>query len=536
MASRLGAGPVFGWELVAGTRRWQPYALKAVFVAALLVWLSMIWSRRAGQTYYSAQQLASVGREFFAGLVVIQLTLVLLAAPAATAGAVCLDKARGTLLHVLVTDLTAGEIVLGKLAARLAPVLGLVACGLPVVALCGLFGGLEAEAVVGAYLVTFAVAIVGCTLALTLSVWARKTHQALVGTYLIESLWVGAFFFLATVFRWRGPVAAPGGPMELALSVNPYGMALIPIWGIPTPLKIDLRLQGAYLGAACLLAWALFAVARRTIRPTVLAQANRPARRDKPEMPARIVRRLPEPPLDGNPVLWREWHRKLPSRWVGRFWAIYTVVSFLASALVVAAYYIAPGDWYYGGWNGQFWASQVNAWQVAIGLLLLSVSAATALAEERDQGNLELVMATPLSTSTIFWGKWWGAFAMVPRLSILPIWVGAALAMITSRGLAFVLMVGLILAYAAAITSLGLALATWIPRLGRVVSTSTIAYVLVSVGWPILLLEVTNWRFSDRATWLAVSSASPFLGIYTMTGLSGRLGFANGYGSGGITD
>ena len=37
-------------------------------------------------------------------MVVTQLALILLAAPAATAGAICQDKARGTLAHVMVTD------------------------------------------------------------------------------------------------------------------------------------------------------------------------------------------------------------------------------------------------------------------------------------------------------------------------------------------------------------------------------------------------------------------------------------------------
>ncbi len=69
--------------------------------------------------------------------------MVMLAAPAATAGAICLDKARGTLLHTLVTDLSDAEIVLGKLAARLVPVLGLVACSLPVLALGLLLGGID---------------------------------------------------------------------------------------------------------------------------------------------------------------------------------------------------------------------------------------------------------------------------------------------------------------------------------------------------------------------------------------------------------
>ena len=73
----------------------------------------------------------------------VELTLVMLAAPAATAGAICVDRARGTLAHMLVTDLSDPEIVLGKLAARLLPVLGLVACTWPVLAICSLLGGID---------------------------------------------------------------------------------------------------------------------------------------------------------------------------------------------------------------------------------------------------------------------------------------------------------------------------------------------------------------------------------------------------------
>ena len=70
----------------------------------------------------------------------VELALVMLAAPAATAGAICLDRARGTLAHMLMTDLSDPEIVLGKLAARLLPVLGLVACTWPVMAISSLLG------------------------------------------------------------------------------------------------------------------------------------------------------------------------------------------------------------------------------------------------------------------------------------------------------------------------------------------------------------------------------------------------------------
>ena len=78
--------------------------------------------------------MAELGEWFFQAVIGTQMTLVLLAAPAATAGAICLDKARGTLTHMLMTDLADFEIVLGKLAARLIPVVGLVACTLPMTA------------------------------------------------------------------------------------------------------------------------------------------------------------------------------------------------------------------------------------------------------------------------------------------------------------------------------------------------------------------------------------------------------------------
>ena len=89
------------------------------------------------------RQYAALGESYFYAIIGVELTLVMLAAPAATAGAICVDRARGTLTHMLATDLSDPEIVLGKLAARLLPVLGLVACSWPVLAICSLLGGID---------------------------------------------------------------------------------------------------------------------------------------------------------------------------------------------------------------------------------------------------------------------------------------------------------------------------------------------------------------------------------------------------------
>ncbi|MHC5544077.1 hypothetical protein ACYOEI_38110, partial [Singulisphaera rosea] len=119
------AGPVFVSEWLAASRRWQGYGLRSLLVLMLLIGLSASWlGGRDGGVELTFRQQVAIGRQFYSVTTIILLGLVGLAAPAATAGAICLDQARGNLTLLFATDLTDAEIVLGKLAARLVPVLG----------------------------------------------------------------------------------------------------------------------------------------------------------------------------------------------------------------------------------------------------------------------------------------------------------------------------------------------------------------------------------------------------------------------------
>ena len=100
---------------------------------------------RRSPPQFPIRAMAQIGESFYLGVAGTQLALVMLAAPAATAGAICLDRARGTLTHLLMTDLSNVEIVLGKLAARLVPVLCLLACTLPMMELLTLVGGVDPQ-------------------------------------------------------------------------------------------------------------------------------------------------------------------------------------------------------------------------------------------------------------------------------------------------------------------------------------------------------------------------------------------------------
>lgn len=197
-----GLGPVFVFEWLMAARRLQSYAMRSITVSLLLVSIWVVWQEQEGRTAngeMSIAQQVQVGRSFFETTAVILLGLVGLAAPAAAAGSTCLDKARGNLTLLFATDLSDAEIVLGKLAARLVPVLGLIFCAAPVLSLATLFGGIAPAGVAGALLVALGCAVFGCALALTLSVWGQKTHEVLLATFVFGILYLLSAPILAVI-------------------------------------------------------------------------------------------------------------------------------------------------------------------------------------------------------------------------------------------------------------------------------------------------------------------------------------------------
>ena len=106
---------------------------------------STVWQVEYDYFSYQAaqQQLVRAGDHFHRLMILIEIILILLAAPAATAGSICLEKSRGSLTHLFTTHLTSSEIVLGKLGARLLPILAILACALPVSIIATFMGGVD---------------------------------------------------------------------------------------------------------------------------------------------------------------------------------------------------------------------------------------------------------------------------------------------------------------------------------------------------------------------------------------------------------
>ena len=501
-----GLGPVFACEWLTASRRWQGYALRSLLVLLLLFGLSGVWlGSHDGTGELSVQQLAEIGRGFYAVTTLMVLGLVGLAAPAATAGAICSDKARGNLTMLFATDLTDAEIVLGKLAARLAPVLGLIACAAPVLALATLLGGVDPAMPIGAILVCLACAVFGCTLALTLSVWGRKTHEVLLATYAFGILYLLAAPMWAALVSMlpRGALAWLPGYLAL-LPYNPIFLVVGALGAPPGLAPVGLGAQARFFTLGLLTSALLAAAATWRIRAVVIRQAGR-ADRPAGGRLGWLVRLLPSPSLDGNPVLWREWHGRRPSRWSVAVWGLFSVLS---GGFSLWAIVDALGG---GRTSVRDTGAVLNGVQVAAGLLLLSVSAATSLAEERQRGSLDVLLATPLSTRSIVLGKWWSASRGIPLLAVLPVLIAAALATHTGFALGPALIGGLVIAYGAAITSLGLALATWLPRMGRAIGLTAGLYVVVLIG----AIPVGTILFGKGPSGAGdgFAAASPFWGV-----------------------
>ena len=184
-------GPVFTREVVIAPRRKYIYIARTAYVASLLVLMSTAWLVLTGtQLVRDVGDMARFGAIVFQILVPLQLALAVFFSATLAASAVAREKDRRTLLLLLLTSLSNGELVLGKLLASLLQMLVMLAAGLPLFLLATLLGGVSFSQIGRAVAVTTASMLVCGSLGSTLALWREKTFQAIAMTVLILVLWL----------------------------------------------------------------------------------------------------------------------------------------------------------------------------------------------------------------------------------------------------------------------------------------------------------------------------------------------------------
>jgi ABC-2 type transport system permease protein len=180
--------PIVAKEYRSRMRTWRsPLAMMVyiVLIAGLgyLVFSSMAISSGFGQT-------ANYGENLFAALVVFQMILLTFITPALTAGAISGERERQTIDLLFVTRIPPFSIIWGKLLASMSFVVLLLLLSVPIFSLVFLFGGIELDQVVYAFLVTTVTAMTLGLIGIAFSTWLRRSLAATVAAY------VGAFVLI----------------------------------------------------------------------------------------------------------------------------------------------------------------------------------------------------------------------------------------------------------------------------------------------------------------------------------------------------
>jgi len=182
-------GPLFNQELLLGSRRTRDHVFRWIY-ASWLVFQVMGLAALVGMGLlarpFDERQMFTpmVCRRFAEVFIQQHMVLLLLATPVFVAGALTDEKTRGTLQYLLTTDLTSGQVILGKLCGRVIQVLSLALAGLPLLCFLGALGGVELTLILGLVLVTLFVVTGVAAATLLAAVWSRQTRDAVLGLFL----------------------------------------------------------------------------------------------------------------------------------------------------------------------------------------------------------------------------------------------------------------------------------------------------------------------------------------------------------------
>ena len=418
MPLRFGPGPVFIHESIAACRRWQLYALRSLFVLGLLLALSLvlytITNAGGGRgSTNSVRALANLGQQFYYAISTVQLVLVLLVAPAATAGAICVDRARGTLTHMLVTDLT-------ELGNRAWQTGSAAACRVFITGRhYGARAGTRGAAgwnhprgdrhAHGDHVRDRGPRLCACAGDFGPGRESARSFD--------DCIWnrspLDPGLIVWSVLAEVGGVT---GPPDWYVNINPFVLVWAPCRQARVASGIEFYALAARRDAVLLSGRGI----DRLRRPSA-AGPSRPKRPNHAFIDpvswvsrarAWVEARRRSPSLDQDPVLWREWRRGRPSRLARIIWGFYFT---LASAGTAWSIFVAcdHGD------------------TVTVGFLVRRLSGHIRTAACKHHGTFSAgrracaptsmySLTTPVSTDRIVLAKWWGAYRVVPALAFLP--------------------------------------------------------------------------------------------------------------------
>jgi ABC-type Na+ efflux pump permease subunit len=538
-------GPVFAREAAIAPRRIKIYIARTTYALALLVLMCTAWLVLTGtQLVRDSGDLARFGAALFQILAPLQLALAAFFAALLAASEVAHEKDRRTLVLLLLTRMSNGELVFGKLLASLLNVLVMLLAALPVFFLAALLGGVSYGQILRAFAVTLATVLVCGSLGSTLALWREKTFQALAMTVLALVLWLAVGEIVARglwgerfgelpcqalaagISPWQAileatrpyvhdqPALGPlGTPVNLflataaaiALLLDGVAVAMIRVWN---PSREEVRGKGkeereeAGTPAADV---ALISSAGAAVElPNQLASGK--ADSLSPSSTRRVW---------DNPVIWRE----IRTWAYGRKILVVRLAYLAIFALATAGLHLMHSA---GASALQNQGVFILAPLLLLSLVLVNAQAVTALTSERDVRALDLLLVTDLSPQEIVFGKLGGVFynakevVALPMLLCIGLWLAGALGF---ENLLFVLG-GLAVLYIFA-AMLGLHAGMTYANSGAAIATSlgTVFFLFLGVAVCMRIMMAFSGSFSAQFLPFFAFMVFGGVGLYAVLGL-----------------
>jgi ABC-type transport system involved in multi-copper enzyme maturation permease subunit len=246
-ASRPGPGPLIALRRTAGgigavgakelrgrMRGRRAFVILTIYLVLLggFAWMvELIMERTFSSGFGGAGALASaqIGQVIFAALLILETLQVVFLAPAATSGAISLEREKQTLELLIVTPISSLAIVFGKLLSALVYVWLLIAASIPLTAIVFVFGGVAPEDVIRGYLVLIVTALGFGAFGLFASSLVKRTQAATaISVFGVLFLSIGTVFLLIFWLAMAasddghgvGPIKGP--PPRVLAYLNPF--------------------------------------------------------------------------------------------------------------------------------------------------------------------------------------------------------------------------------------------------------------------------------------------------------------------------
>jgi ABC-type transport system involved in multi-copper enzyme maturation permease subunit len=432
---RLGpANPITVRLVQNASRRSKHLYVRSAYLAVLI--LVLLWAMLANSpgTSVSYRELASAGATSFALIAYLQVGLICVIAPVFMAGAIAQEANPKTWDIILTTPMSKLEIVLGNLFGRLFFVLALLFASLPLFALTQFFGGVPGKSIINAYVVSAGAATLVGAIAIALSVSRLAGQRAVFTFYVSVVTYIATTIAIDAWFGTRGMGMGPNGDgVTLVTSLNPF----LAIQAQLSPTTYPSADPGLYTGlkgfllASPAAAWSTFSIlisvllaafSTLTVRSGGLRKVTQGAAKnpwyrkifglggiDEEHRPPRTVW--------SNPIAWREAAARNAT--LGRMLArwSFVILGALTAIVVVILYHtgtLSTNDF-------RFIIKSLVFTEVFLISLVALNMAATAVAGEREDGTLDLILTTPITPKLYLAGKLRGLVAYLLPLIAVPV-------------------------------------------------------------------------------------------------------------------